>query len=104
MLLFSALNSVSSRLTVWHLPFSRITRSFFLGTLDDEDDEGFGGGRGGELSLSPGGTKRPRAPAPVGMSLPGHEPLVVAAAAAWVMGRSAVRPEWDAAFIGQLFE
>ncbi len=39
-----------------------------------------------------------------GVCLPGHDPLAVAAAAAWVVGRQRVQPEWDTAFVASLLE
>ncbi|GIL83917.1 hypothetical protein Vretimale_10919 [Volvox reticuliferus] len=38
-----------------------------------------------------------------GMTMPGHDPLAVAAAVAWVMGRTYVRTDWEPRFLLQVF-
>ncbi|KAG2497649.1 hypothetical protein HYH03_004388 [Edaphochlamys debaryana] len=64
----------------------------FLETLEEQEADGDSGGGG-----CGGGPSR-------GMTVPGHEPLAVAAAAAWVAGRTAVRPDWDVRFVAQLHD
>ncbi|GLC62796.1 hypothetical protein PLESTB_001940500 [Pleodorina starrii] len=38
-----------------------------------------------------------------GMTLPGHDPLAVAAVVAWVMGRTHIRGDWEPRFLAQMF-
>ncbi|GLC77242.1 hypothetical protein PLESTF_001902700 [Pleodorina starrii] len=68
----------------------------FFEDLDDGEEE-----RGSPVcnrSSGGGGNASGR-----GMTLPGHDPLAVAAVVAWVMGRTHVRGDWEPRFLAQMF-
>ncbi|GIL56401.1 hypothetical protein Vafri_11768 [Volvox africanus] len=58
----------------------------FFEELDGDDGGGGSGGGGGG-----------------GMTMPGHDPLAVAAVVAWVMGRTHVRLDWEPRFLLHVF-
>ncbi|GFR40442.1 hypothetical protein Agub_g965, partial [Astrephomene gubernaculifera] len=74
--------------------FSPLFDDFFETLDDDADDEG-------DAEAAAGGGKRGVGGG--GLTLPGHDPRAVAAAAAWVMGNTCVEPGWGMSFVEQLF-
>ncbi|EFJ47817.1 hypothetical protein VOLCADRAFT_91398 [Volvox carteri f. nagariensis] len=74
----------------------------FFEELDGDEDEahngGIGGGGGGGTTTGHGGGG-----VCTGMTIPGHDPLAVAAVVAWVMGRTHVRADWEPRFLLQVF-
>ncbi|GLC62263.1 hypothetical protein PLESTB_001863700 [Pleodorina starrii] len=66
--------------------------------FEDLDDGEEGGSPLCNRSSGGGGNASGR-----GMTLPGHDPLAVAAVVAWVMGRTHIRGDWEPRFLVQMY-